>query len=129
MKCIATKSGYTVEDDFQQAKAVFDFIGDPRRSDLTGDSAEDGPPSTIPWMVIRVSAKISDKYQYAFVSNPDVDIPVEVQISSSRAFIGESLGGELLQGAFYCQGKLIGNHNLRISSAVNHVPSCRSCFI
>ncbi|KAM1803131.1 hypothetical protein ACFX12_029135 [Malus domestica] len=93
---------YTVEDDFQHAKAVFDFIGDPRRSDLTGDSSEDGPPSTIPWMVFRVSAKISYECQYAFGSNPDVDIPVDVQISSSRAFIGESLGGELLQGAFYC---------------------------
>ncbi|CAN6718110.1 unnamed protein product [Malus baccata var. baccata] len=29
MKCIVTKSGYTAEEDFQNADAVFDFIGDP----------------------------------------------------------------------------------------------------
>ncbi|PRQ17111.1 putative sugar-terminal-phosphatase [Rosa chinensis] len=29
MKCIVTKSGYTADEDFQNADAVFDFIGDP----------------------------------------------------------------------------------------------------
>ena len=29
MKCIVTKSGYTAEEDFLNADAVFDFIGDP----------------------------------------------------------------------------------------------------
>lgn len=29
MKCIVTKSGYTVEEDFTSADAVFDYIGDP----------------------------------------------------------------------------------------------------
>ncbi|KAM1494668.1 hypothetical protein TB2_028685 [Malus domestica] len=39
-KCIATKCGYTAAEGFQNADAVFDFIGDPRRSDLMWDSAE-----------------------------------------------------------------------------------------
>ncbi|XP_047328467.1 CBBY-like protein [Impatiens glandulifera] len=29
MKCIVTKSGYTADEDFENADAVFDFIGDP----------------------------------------------------------------------------------------------------
>lgn len=29
MKCIVTKSGYTVDEDFTSADAVFDYIGDP----------------------------------------------------------------------------------------------------
>ncbi|KAM1128971.1 hypothetical protein ACFX2I_038758 [Malus domestica] len=29
MKCVITKSGYTVDEDFQNADAVFDVIGDP----------------------------------------------------------------------------------------------------
>ncbi|XP_031375025.1 CBBY-like protein [Punica granatum] len=37
MKCIVTKSGYTAEEDFENADAVFDCIGDPpeERFDLT----------------------------------------------------------------------------------------------
>lgn len=37
MKCIVTKSGYTADEDFQNADAVFDCIGDPpeERFDLT----------------------------------------------------------------------------------------------
>ncbi|CAN0881689.1 CBBY-like protein [Linum grandiflorum] len=37
MKCIITKSGYTAEEDFLNADAVFDFIGDPPEEDFDMD--------------------------------------------------------------------------------------------